>query len=379
VHTANLVFLLALAQNAPKLEPITLATDLRGGYQVLAVDLNRDGHEDLIGLASGLDHLDWFENPGAKGGEWRRHVLASGFRQLINVAALDLDRDGVPELLVAHEFSNIPARSFGTVSLLRHDGDPTKPWRREDIENRPTSHRLKVANGQFVNAPLAHPKAEAPEYRQSVPLVVYAGTPLQPKVVAESDAGVMHGLAIFDYNGDGRDDIFTASFGGIAVYVAKARGGYARELLHEGSAAAWPKSGSSEIALVRLGKGKKGPFQLASIDPWHGNEFAIYTREGKGWKREVLDKEFEEGHTLLPLDLDGDGAEEIVYGSRKQGGTLRVAQWQAKEKRWAITRLLEGKLATSSCVSLEANGDGKIDFACIGGASQNLMVFLNRR
>ncbi len=375
---ATAIALLSLAQSFGRLEPLTLANDLRGGYQVLAADLNRDGREDLIALASGVDHLDWFENPGGKG-SWKRHVLARGFRQLINVAARDLDGDGIPELLVAHEFSNLPAKSLGTVSLLRHSGDPTKLWRREDIEQRPTSHRLKVANGEFVNAPLAHPQAEAPAYRGQVPLLRYRGPGLKAELISEAESGVMHGLGVFDYNGDGREDIFTASFGGLAVYVATRSGAYQREALHPGSPAAWPKAGSSEIALVRLGRGKGKPFVLASIDPWHGNEFAVYVRQGKEWKREVLDQDFEEGHTLLPIDLDGDGAEEIVYGSRKQGGTLRVAQWKPKEKRWAITRVLEGSLATSSCVALEANGDGKLDFACIGGASQNLMVFLNRR
>lgn len=51
----------------------TIATDLRGGYQVVVADLNHDGKPDLIALASGMSELVWYENRG-----WQRHVLATG-------------------------------------------------------------------------------------------------------------------------------------------------------------------------------------------------------------------------------------------------------------------------------------------------------------
>jgi hypothetical protein len=236
-----------------------------------------------------------------------------------------------------------------------------------------------VANGKFINAPLAHPQAQAPEYKGAVPLVEYSGTPLKPRILSEEESGVMHGLAVFDYDGDGRDDIFTAAFSGLAVYLGQKDGSYRRQFLHAGSPLPWPKSGSSEISLLRMARGKKTNFMLASIDYWHGNELAIYTREGKGWARQVLDSNFEEGHTLLPIDLDGDGAEELIYGSRKQGGTLRLAEYDKASRTWKTRALADGKIATSSCVGLDANQDRRPDFACIGGASQNLMLFLNPR
>ena len=49
----------------------TIATDLTGGYQVVACDVNHDGKIDLIALASGMTELVWFENP-----TWERHVIA---------------------------------------------------------------------------------------------------------------------------------------------------------------------------------------------------------------------------------------------------------------------------------------------------------------
>jgi hypothetical protein len=69
-----------------------IATGLRGGYQVVVLDVNHDGKPDLIALASNLPVLVWFENP-----TWTRHVIAGGFTGLINVAAAD----GIPEIAVA--------------------------------------------------------------------------------------------------------------------------------------------------------------------------------------------------------------------------------------------------------------------------------------
>src|SRR4030095_6312174 len=133
----------------------TIATDLTGGYQVVVSDINHDGKPDLIALASGLNELIWFENPG-----WQRHVIVSGISQPINCAAWDIDGDGVPEIALAHEFSNQPARSVGIVSILKHRADPSKEWQITEIDRLSTSHRLRwvdIGNGRkiLVNAPLA--------------------------------------------------------------------------------------------------------------------------------------------------------------------------------------------------------------------------------
>ena len=47
-----------------------VATGIRGGYQVVAVDMNKDGKVDLIGLGSSMMELLWYENP-----DWTPHVI----------------------------------------------------------------------------------------------------------------------------------------------------------------------------------------------------------------------------------------------------------------------------------------------------------------
>ncbi len=200
------------AAAALQFTPQTIATDLKGGYQVVAVDMNKDGRPDLLALASGMSELVWYENP-----TWQRHVIVSDVKRMINVWPMDVDKDGVPELLLAHAFENEAARSVGIVSYLHFDG---KGWTIREIDRLTTSHRLRSANGLFINSPLTGASAVAPEYRDHTLLVAYAPPDFQRRQISVDDEGVVHGIFIHDWNRDGLDDVLTASFKGIWVNLA---------------------------------------------------------------------------------------------------------------------------------------------------------------
>jgi hypothetical protein len=134
----TLVLLTAGCASAQEFREHTIATNLVRGYQVIPADMNRDGRPDLIALASGMPELVWYENPG-----WQRHVIAGPFSNMINVAAHDLDGDGIPELALAYEFANIAKNSVGKLAILRFaDGK----WTSQEIDRIPTSHRLRWAD-----------------------------------------------------------------------------------------------------------------------------------------------------------------------------------------------------------------------------------------
>lgn len=344
----------------------TLATDLKGGYQVVIADLNRDGKPDLIALASGLTDLIWFENP-----TWERHVIAGGLKRMINVAALDTDGDGIPELIVAHEFANQAKNSIGIVSLLQHQGDPRQPWSVKEIDRLTTSHRLRVANKVFINQPLTGAKAEAPDYRDHVPLVLYRPGVWKREVISEADEGVVHGLQIIDWDGDGRDDIITASFVGLHRYRLDGDGKWQRTELTKGDPAPWPLSGSSDVAVGRLGSQRF----LTAIEPWHGNKVAVYTLKAKEWQRQVIEDKLVEGHTIITADLNGDGQDEIVAGYRGAGRSVYIYEYDGKI--WNQRVLDNGGIAAAACAAGDLNGDGRVDLVCIGSATTNLKWYEN--
>src|SRR5262249_38404503 len=84
-----------------------------GGYSVMLVDMNHDGKPDIIGLTQRITELAWYENP-----TWQRHVLVKDMQGLVNMAAADIDGDGIPELGIETGFSMIAAKSEGLVWFL---------------------------------------------------------------------------------------------------------------------------------------------------------------------------------------------------------------------------------------------------------------------
>lgn len=346
--------------------PHTIAADLTGGYQVVAADMNRDGKPDLIALASGMRDLVWFENP-----TWERHTIASDLPHMINCAPEDLDGDGIPELVIAWEFNKDAAQSLGKVGVLKHDGDPRQPWKLTEIDRVSTSHRIRWADPDgsgkkvAINAVLTGAHATAPGYTNDhAPLLFYRPGEWRRQLIGEDNLGVQHGLSVVKWNaGDKRDSLLTASFSGIDLYQL-AGGRWARTELAKGDPSACPKCGSSDVSLGHRG----GEKFLAAIEPWHGNQVAVYTGSEKQWTRQVIDDSLIEGHTILTADLDRDGRDEIVAGFR--GGSKQVFIYRAGlEGAWTRQVLDNTGAGASSCVTADLNRDHTTDIACISAGA----------
>ena len=74
-----------------KFQTHVIEAKIPGGYAVLATDLNKDGRPDVIGMTSRIKELAWYENPS-----WERHVMIQDMTGLVNMAAHDIDGDGIP-------------------------------------------------------------------------------------------------------------------------------------------------------------------------------------------------------------------------------------------------------------------------------------------
>ena len=363
---------MTLSAGSPEFRAHVISADLRGGYQVVPCDMNHDGKIDLIALASGMTDLVWFENP-----TWERHVIASNLPRMINLAAWDTDADGIPEIVLAHEFSMRAKDSIGVVSVLKHNGDPRQPWSVAEIDRLPTSHRLRWADidgdGKkvLVNAPLTGANAEAPDYRDHVPLVFYRPGEWKRRIIDESREGLVHGLTIVDWDNDGRDEILTAGFTGMELFKLGKSGRWSRTEIAKGDPSPWPKSGSSDVAVGRLDRERF----LQAIEPWHGNQVAVYRLRGPAWRREVIDDSLADGHTIVTAALSGGGRDAIIAGFR--GKPQRVQVYSFDGKSWQRQILDDGDMAAAACATADLNGDGRPDIACIGSATHNLKWYEN--
>lgn len=334
--------------------PVTVADGLRGGYQVVIADLNKDGRQDLIALASGLDELLWFENTGDVN-RWERHVIVNGQKRMINCAAHDTDGDGIPEIVLASLFDNLPKNSIGGVSVLQHTGDPRQVWKQTEIDKLTTSHRIRWADidgsGKKVaiNAPLAGFGADAPDFRAHVPLVYYRPGEWKREVIGTENEGVVHGVYV-----DGHD-VLTASFLGIHRYTLRGDQ-WTRKEIAKGDPAPWPKSGSSDIAVSKS--------FMAAIEPWHGADVAVYVKK----RRQVIDTSLDQGHSVQVYD-----DQSFVVGHRGPKGGVNF--YRRAGKNWS-KMVLDESVKANACEVGDLNGDGKADIACIGGATANLRIYV---
>lgn len=351
----------------------TIASDLADGYQVLPVDLSGDGLTDLVVVPSRGDKVWWFEAP-----HWSRHLLVEGVEQPINAAVCTYDTKGRPEIVLAYGFSNYPRKSPGVVTVLRAGADVRGVWSSEIIDQLPTSHRLRCADFEgtgrkvVVNAPLAAETAEPPDYRGRVPLVFYRPGEWRRVVIGADAQGVVHGIEITDWDGDGRDEILVASFLGIHCYDYQA-GQWRWQQITSGDPSPWPKGGTSDIAVGKLGKNKF----IAAIEPWHGHQVVVYTPGHSEWRRQVIDNSFRDGHALLTSDLNRDGRDEIVAGYRTSDG--RVYIYAATDPQGASWQRLplDTELGPASCAAADLNRDDRPDIVCVGPAQRQLKWYEN--
>ncbi|MGD0579968.1 MAG: VCBS repeat-containing protein [Bryobacteraceae bacterium] len=353
-----------------RFEAHTIATGLTGGYHVAIADLNGDGKPDIIALAAGLSELVWYENPG-----WQRHVIVSGRKDMINLAVGYIH--GVPRILLAEGFSMNPAESAGNIWMLHPQGDPRQPWEMRPIDRLPTSHRLRAGvfgSGNtigFVNAPLAGPHSTAPDYRDAISLALYlysAGS-WKRELISTDLHGVLHGIYVTDWDGDGRDDFFTASFEGIHLFL-NTRTGWVKRKISAGDPSPWPKCGSSDVTVVKGPRGR----ELAAIEPWHGNQVVIYHENQGSWSRQVIDSSLEDGHTLVAADFDGDGDEEVVAGFRK-GHSLVL--YHANGQGGWTRRIIDERISATGCAIANLNASPHPGLVCIGSATADLVWYEN--
>ncbi len=363
-----------------------IESKIPGGYAVLVADLNKDGRPDVIGLTSRITELAWYENP-----TWERHVLVEGMPGLVNLAAYDIDGDGIPEIAFESAFSMIAAKSEGLVWLLQHQGDPRKLWKPTKIDALITSHHIAWADvdgdgkKELINAPLIGPKALAPKYEDRVPLVFYRvpkdlSGPWKRELIDDQLNGVLHRARVVRVNDSKREQILTAGFDGIVLHQAVGTGDKLRwenKLLAKGHEEEAPRAGASD---VKLGWLHKSSF-LASVEPWHGSEVVVYTEDKENHlQRRVIYSDLIEGHEVCVGDFNGDGRDEIVAGDRGKGKVSSSHIFYSVDdtgKQWRHEVLDNMGMSASGCAVADMNGDKRLDVVLIGGATSNIKWYEN--
>jgi hypothetical protein len=247
---------------------------------------------------------------------------------------------------------------------------------------------LGVGEPQLVVSPLNAVPGEA-----GVALTAYA-IPDKPVIdrwmpmVLDRELNRMHGHLHTDIDADGCIDTITASREGLHLVRRLEGDGFAREQISAGAEAQQPNArGAGEIARGRLVDG--GDF-LVAVEPMHGSAVSVFTRRGDGpadWERGVIDQGYSRGHALATADFDGDGSDEIVFGSSDpsetpgHGPTLAIyarnkAHSPLEPAGWRRQILDAGGTTVEAVAVGDVSGDGVPDVVAVGRATHNVKLFI---
>ncbi|MCU0702554.1 MAG: FG-GAP-like repeat-containing protein [Fimbriiglobus sp.] len=391
----------------PRFKVQEIDTGLKIGYAVIATDIDGDGKPDVVVVDQ--HKVVWYQNP-----TWKKRVILDGKTKPDNVcvAALDIDGDKLPELVLGAAWKPFDTKNPGTLQWLKRGKTLDDEWSMHEIPcDEPTVHRVRAIDldgdgkPEIVMAPLMGRDATKEKNwmdGRPVRILAYKVPAMDPEkkenwkpdVISEE----LHVVHNFCEPAEGLlTQAFMVSYEG--VFRMKRRGelrGWEAEKIGEGDQTN-PNTnrGASEIATSRRDEPGKNPAYVrfaATVEPWHGNRVVVYTCDPKAkmaelWKRDVVDDQLRWGHAVKFADLDGDGVDELVAGVRdnptkddkfKEQRGVRLYRYVEKAKKWDRYILEDGGVAVEDLTVADLNGDGKPDIVAVGRATGNARIYWNQ-
>ncbi len=88
-------------QVSPGFTPLTIASDVEGVYLLEVSDINNDANPDVVWLSDGDSSINWAENNGLFNLEFTGTSIPTQLEGIYWLKVIDLDRDGHQDILVA--------------------------------------------------------------------------------------------------------------------------------------------------------------------------------------------------------------------------------------------------------------------------------------
>jgi len=376
-------------------------TSIKVGYAVVIADVNGDGKPDIVVVDT--SEVVWYENPS-----WQKRIIIKNQTKEDNVciAAADIDGDGRIDFAIgAGWLPGFRTKENGTIQWVKRGQSLDEPWTVIPIGEEPMVHRMCFADlagdGKLhlIVAPLMGRASSKPgNWSDGHPVRILdypipadpVKGPWKANVLSET-LQVVHGIAPVPALKRKGFDLLAASYDGVSRLSPLGSIADKWSVKRIGTGNQDSPTGSRGSSEVTLGKLRSGAQFIATIEPWHGNQFVVYTppdSPDKMWDRELKDSRLHWGHAVVCADLDGDGNDEVVVGVRddprptdsfpdRRG--VRVYRYSEDNRRWDRQLIDTGAVAVEALAVSDLNGDGRPDIIAVGRQTGNLRIYWNEK
>ncbi|HNB50531.1 MAG TPA: FG-GAP-like repeat-containing protein [Anaerolineales bacterium] len=285
-----------------------LTTSFFGVGAVDVKDMDGDGDEDVLGASATTDEVFWWENTAGDGSAWQEYLVASAFDGARAVEAVDLNTDGLIDVLGA-----------------ARDGDQVIWWQNVTV------HR----NAYF---------------------------PSEASFVVDGNMNGAFSIASADFDRDGKQDLLAGAVntGEVAWYRN-----------NDGLGINWTKNGIGSLGNVRslavadlngdgnpdvLGVGTT----VSDVVWWANNGNGIFGSVN------TIDFNFGGAFWVAAGDVDGDGDQDVLGAAFS---TNEIAWWENLDgigASWSKVQIASGVSGATSVSAADVDGDGDLD--AIGSA-----------
>ncbi|RYD34333.1 MAG: VCBS repeat-containing protein [Verrucomicrobiaceae bacterium] len=383
MKTPALLFLLILPASAlpeapaAKFRAVTVDADLKIGYGVAISYVDGDGKPDII--LSDAGETVWYKNPG-----WEKHRITGKLTEQdhVCVAARDINADGKAELAVGAEWNPGDTLKSGAVFSLSPPEDRTAVWQATPQHREPTVHRMNwvhdKGNQHFLAVLPLHGCGNKNGEGEGIRFLGY-----RPEKEPAKDWQTFLIHQGFHVAHNFQPVLWNPSDDGESLLVAEKEGVHLLSRSGEAwSASRLTRKGSGE---VRLGKLPDGSRFIATVEPMHGTDVAIYPERDKAFPtRVVADSTLNQGHALVTADFLGTGSDQVAAGWREPGkdagkvGIRLYVPTSVDGSGWKLHAIVDDNtIACEDMKSADLNNDGKPDIIASGRTTRNLVIYWN--
>ena len=107
---------------------VTLTDQFTGSHRVQSVDMDNDGLVDILGTAYSVSEISWWKNPGGINTDWEKYIVDNELTGAVIGLAVDLDLDGDQDVIGTGQPGNL-------VAWYENTGKENNPWKKKMLDD----------------------------------------------------------------------------------------------------------------------------------------------------------------------------------------------------------------------------------------------------